>query len=523
MPGTLDHPSQGAWPVIIEALRIPSPSDRIKSLRVQIPFSDAEVYLFGKIATHRRSGGIGIGTMPEGSFSGNRGERGKILAADDDADVLETIRLVLKTCNFDVETARSPAAVMAAVSSGVYDAALVDLNYAKDTTSGKEGLNLLGSIRAIDPDLPVVVMTAWASVGLAVEAMRHGARDFLEKPFEPSRLRGILETQVQLRRAVLRGRILEAEVERLQAPGSTVVIAESPAMQSTLRMVAKVGPSEANVLVTGEPGTGKEVIARALHAASLRASRPLVSVNIGGLPESLFESELFGHTKGAFTDARSDRVGRFELASSGTLFLDEIGNTPLSSQAKLLRVLELGELERVGSSHTIKVDVRVISATNATLREEVTNGRFREDLLYRLNTIEINLAPLRERKEDIPALAAHFLRVHNVRYRKGLTGFDPGAMSALLASPWRGNVRELNHAIERAVILASGELLTVADVTVEQNHAIRPDRENQTLEELEEAFIRKVLSRHEGNVTLAAKALGLSRSALYRRLQIYGI
>jgi DNA-binding NtrC family response regulator len=456
-------------------------------------------------------------------FPKNDGARRKVLAADDNSDILETIRLILKTSNFEVDTARSPRAVIAALSSSCYDAVLLDLNYAKDTTSGREGLDLLANISSIDAELPVIVMTAWASVGLAVEAMRNGARDFLEKPFEPSRLRGILETQIQLRRALRRGRILEAEVEGLRRLGSPIVIADSEAMQIVMQMVAKIGPSDANVLVTGEPGTGKEVIAKALHAASLRSTQPLIAVNIGGMPESLFESELFGYVRGAFTDARSDRAGRFELANSGTLFLDEIGNTPLASQAKLLRVLELGELERLGSSHTIKVDVRVISATNSNLKADVSNGRFREDLLYRLNTIEINIPPLRERKEDIPSLAAHFLRVHNARYRKSLTGFDKGAMSALLASPWRGNVRELKHSIERAVIFAASDVVTLADLNIAEHRPAEPRGENQTLEELEEAFIRKALGRHDGNVTLTAKTLGLSRSALYRRLQIYGI
>src|ERR1700746_88700 len=298
----------------------------------------------------------------------------------------------------------------------------MDLNYARDTTSGQEGLDLLSNIRSKDSTLPIIVMTAGGSLELAVEAMRRGAKDFIQKPWENARLLAILKTQIELSQALRKGKRLEAENRLLRADGRPTLIAESAAMRPVLDLIARVGPSDANVLITGEHGTGKEVIARTLYALSPRAGRPLVTVNAGGLPEGVFESELFGHVKGAFTDAKMDRVGRFELADGGRLFLDEIANVPMNLQAKLLRVLEIGEMERVGSSKTRRVDARVISATNAHLAEEVQNGRFRQDLLFRLNTIEIHLPPLRERREDIPLLASHFLSGHARRYRKNLQG-----------------------------------------------------------------------------------------------------
>jgi DNA-binding NtrC family response regulator len=301
------------------------------------------------------------------------------------------------------------------------------------------------------------------------------------------------------------------------------VVAESPSMQNVLQVIARVGPSDANVLILGENGTGKGVVARALHAVSSRASRPMVIVNSGGVSEGVFESELFGHVRGAFTDAKADRVGRFELADQGTLFLDEIANVPLSQQAKLLRVIETGEFERLGSSRTRRVDVRIISATNAAIPEEVSGGRFRQDLLFRLNTIEIRLPPLRDRREDTPLLAQHFLRQHAQRYRKRLTGFESGAMQVLLEHPWPGNVRELDHAIERAVLMAQGPLVKPGDLGLRTNREGGGRLEDMSLEEVECFLIKKAMTRFDGNVSQAAKALGLSRSALYRRLQRYGL
>ena len=447
----------------------------------------------------------------------------RILIADDQPDVLEALRLLLKGEGFEIETQTSPAGVIQAVQEREYDAVLIDLNYTRDTTSGKEGLNLLSVLRANDATLPVVVMTAWGSVESAVEAMRRGAGDYIEKPWDNQRLINILRTQVELGRALRRSERLESENRLLRKDGLPELIAHSRAMRSVLEIMERIGPSDANVLITGEHGTGKEVVARWLHAASPRANRPLVTVNAGGLSEGVFESELFGHVKGAFTDARTDRVGYFELADQGTLFLDEIGNMPASQQAKLLRVLQTGELQRVGSSRTRRVDVRVLAATNVDIAREVAEGRFREDLLYRLNTVEIRLPPLRERTEDIPRLAAHFLERFATRYRKPIRGFAPDALQALAAHPWPGNVRELEHAVERAVLMARGDVVRAEDLGLRPRADTSPRLEEMTLEEVEKYLIRKALERHDGNVSRAAEALGLSRSAMYRRLQQYGI
>ncbi len=447
----------------------------------------------------------------------------RVLIADDQADVLEALRLLLKAEGYQIEPASSPAGVLAALDVKEFDVVLIDLNYARDTTSGQEGLDLLSRIQALDSTLPVVVMTAWSSVKIAVEAMRRGARDFIQKPWENERLLSILRTQIELSRALRNGLRLEAENRLLRAVERPTLIAESSAMRPVLRLVANVGPSDANVLITGEPGTGKELVAQTLHAVSHRAGKPLVTVNAGGLPEGVFESELFGHVRGAFTDAKADRVGRFELADGGTLFLDEIANISPTQQAKLLRVLQTGELERVGSSRTRQVDVRIISATNADLNGEVTAGRFRADLQFRLNTIEIQLPPLRERREDIPLLAAHFLGRHAQRYRKRLSAFDPAAMQALLEHSWPGNIRELEHAIERAVLMAQGDVVKPGDLGLRTGKEGVPRLEEMSLEEVEFSLIKKALARYEGNVSHAAKALGLSRSALYRRLQRFGL
>jgi DNA-binding NtrC family response regulator len=447
----------------------------------------------------------------------------RILIADDQPDVIESLRLLLKAEGFQTEAVSSPAAILAAVETKDFDAALIDLNYARDTTSGQEGLDLLTRLQSLDSTLPVVVMTAWGSIELAVEAMRRGARDFVQKPWENARLLSILRTQLELGRALRRGARLEAENRVLRAEGLPTLIAESPAMRPVLELAARVGPSDANVLITGEHGTGKEVVARTLHALSNRASKPMVTVNTGGLAEGVFESELFGHVKGAFTDAKTDRVGRFELAEGGTLFLDEIANITPSQQARLLRVIESGEYERVGSSRTRRADLRIISATNANLTEEVRASRFREDLLFRLNTVEIHLPPLRDRREDIPLLANHFLRQQAMRYRKHLEGFDEAAMRSLLSCPWPGNIRELDHVIERAVLLAQGDLVRVSDLNLRPTRDGAPRLEEMSLEEVERFLVQKALERFAGNVSQAAEFLGLSRSGLYRRLQKHGL
>jgi DNA-binding NtrC family response regulator len=447
----------------------------------------------------------------------------RLLIADDQRDVLEALRLLLKPEGFVIEAVTSPSGVIDALQSREFDAVLIDLNYTRDTTSGQEGLDLLSRIQTGDSTLPVIVMTAWGSVDVAVEAMRRGARDFIQKPWENARLLSVLRTQVELSGALRRGQRLEAENRLLRAEGLPKFIANSDAMQPVLRLISSVGPSDANVMITGEHGSGKEVVARTLHALSNRASRPLVAVNTGGLPEGIFESELFGHVKGAFTDARTDRIGRFELAHGGTLFLDEIANIPLSQQAKLLRVLESGEMERVGSSQTRRVDVRIISATNADLNQEVDAGHFRQDLLFRLNTVEVHVPPVRERRQDISQLAMYFLNRYAERYRKPAKTLDPPAMQAMLEYSWPGNVRELDHAIERAVLLSNGDAVRVSDLSLRNARESTQRMEDLSLEEVESLLIRKAIDRFGGNISQAAEALGLSRSALYRRLQKYGI
>ncbi|HKG91230.1 MAG TPA: sigma-54 dependent transcriptional regulator [Gemmatimonadaceae bacterium] len=462
----------------------------------------------------------------------------RILVADDQPDVLQALRLLLKAEGFQAETVSSPAGVLKALEDRDFDALLMDLNYTRDTTSGREGLDLLPRLQAIDGTLPVIVMTAWGSIDGAVEAIRRGARDYIEKPWDNARLLAVLRAQVELGRALRATQRLETENRRLRGGPAQLptLIAESRAMQPVLRQVERVGPSDANVLITGEHGTGKDVVARYIHAASGRANAPLVTVNAGGISENLLESELFGHVKGAFTDAKTDRVGCFELADKGTLFLDEIANVPLKGQAKMLRVLESGELQRVGSSRGRTVDVRVLSATNSDLARCVSEGSFREDLLYRLNTVEIHIPALRERREDIPLLATHFLREQAGRYRRPASDFTPDAMTAMLEHAWPGNVRELRHAVERAVLMARGEMVTEEDLALRGRGpggmsaasgsggaGGGSSLEAMTLEDAERFLIKKTLARFDGNVSRAADALGLSRSALYRRIQHYGL
>jgi len=446
----------------------------------------------------------------------------RILIADDQPDILEALRLLLKSEGYQIETAKSPAAALKAIETRDFDLALIDLNYARDTTSGREGLDLLNRLQTLDASLPVVVMTAWASVDLAVEAMRRGAKDFVAKPWENPRLLTIVRNQIELGGTVRAYKRLEQENQILRGKGGPNLIAQSAVMRPVLDVVARVGPSDANVLITGENGTGKGVIAQALHAVSIRAGKPFISVNMGGLPEGIFESELFGHVRGAFTDAKSDRAGRFELADGGTLFMDEIGNIPMSQQAKILRTLETGDFERVGSSKTYRANVRLISATNTDLQAEVAGGRFRQDLLFRLNTIHLHLPPLRERREDIELLAQHFLKQHVNRYRKAITGFDESATTAMLNYSWPGNVRELDHSVERGVLMTSGKVVRGVDLGLNAGQTA-PRLEDMSLEEVEAFLIRKTLARCDGNARRAAEELGLSRSAFYRRLEKFGL
>jgi DNA-binding NtrC family response regulator len=448
----------------------------------------------------------------------------RVLIADDQPDILNALRLLLLDEGFEVVEARSPVEAIERIEAADLDLAILDLNYTRDTTSGQEGLDLLERIKGVDPSLPVLVMTAWSSVAGAVESMRRGARDYIEKPWEDERLLATVRTQIDLRRAVRRTHRLQEAHSRLQRHAMPAFIGSSRAIAEVRQTIDRIAPSDAAVLITGEHGTGKEVVATWVHALSDRKSKALVTMNAGGLAEGIAESELFGHVKGAFTDARYDRIGCFEMADEGTLFLDEIANMPVRLQAKLLRVLQTGEVQRVGSSRLRYVNARVLSATNADLTAEIGAGRFREDLLYRLNTVVIHLPPLRERREDIDALAGHFLTHYAARYRKRVARFDEAALAALGRHAWPGNVRELAHVVERAVLMADPSAASVAarDLGLQVQ---RPagDATPQSLEDAERVFIEKVLAQHGGDVRLAAQQLGMSRSALYRRLQHYGV
>jgi len=446
----------------------------------------------------------------------------RILIADDQRDVLEALRILLKGEGHQTDAVNSIAGIFNALQQRDYALLMMDLNYTRDTTSGQEGLEVIPKIMALDSTLPIVVMTAWATIDLAVEAMKRGARDFVPKPWDNERLLTIVRTQIELASALRKGRKLEA-ANKLLGGNVPNLIAEAPSMRPVIEMIRRVAPSDANVLITGENGTGKSLIAQALHALSPRASHSMITVNMGGLSETLFESELFGHVKGAFTDAKTDRAGRFELADESTLFMDEIANIPLNQQAKLLRVIETGDFERVGSSKTLHANVRIISATNANLAEEVAAGRFRQDLLFRLNTIEIPLPPLRDRREDIMPLANNFLRDRAQRYRKELAGFDETARERLLQHSFPGNVRELDHVIERAVLMAQDRHIKAADLGLATGAGETRSLEDMSLEEVEAFLIKKALARNNGNARKAAEALGLSRSAFYRRLQQYGL
>jgi DNA-binding NtrC family response regulator len=453
----------------------------------------------------------------------------RILIADDQEDVRDALSFICSAEGYPTVTVDSPERVLALVRAESFDLLLMDMNFDARETTGAGGLELLPQVAQLDPALSIVVMTAYGSVRLAVEAMHRGAKDFLEKPWENERLLSILRTQLQLRRALRRHAQLEAENQGLRraAAAEPDLVANSPAMRRAESVIRQVAPSDANVLITGENGTGKGVAARLIHQLSSRAQAAFISVNMGGLPDSLFESEMFGHVKGAFTDARSDRVGRFELADQGTLFLDEIANLTPVQQAKMLRVLETGEFERLGSSKTLQVNARIVSATNADLQIEIEAGRFREDLFFRLNTIEIHLPPLRERPQDIPVLAARILDELKRRYHKEVRPPSPLALGCLVAYPWPGNIRELQHALERGVLLATADgELKPEDFGLGSPKGPSPRSaalDDMDLDAVEAHLIRKALDRSQGSAPAAAKVLGLSRSAFYRRLQKHGI
>jgi len=462
----------------------------------------------------------------------------RILIADDQAAVREALRILLAKEGYEVGLATSPKEVLETLESSEIALILLDLNYARDTTSGQEGLELIAQVKKLEGAPPIVVMTAWATVDLAVAAMRTGARDFFQKPWENARVVAIVRNQLDFAAAEQRGQRLESENQVLRGDAGLIsnrkpalaasgLIAHSAGMRAVVETIQRIAPSDANVLVTGENGTGKGLVARAIHTASQRAEKAFVTVNMGGLNENLFESELFGHMKGAFTDAKSERAGRFEIADGGTLFLDEIGNIPFSQQAKLLRTVETGEFERLGSSKTRQASVRLLSATNADLPAEVEAGRFRRDLYFRLRTVEIQIPPLRDRPEDIVPLARHFLERHAGRYGKRFDGIDPAAEKALMFHRWPGNVRELDHTIERAVLMADSAQIRPPDLGLAdvggQTSTDSSRLDEMTLEDIEKVLIKKALNRYGGNARRAAEALGLSRSTFYRRLQQYGL
>lgn len=452
-----------------------------------------------------------------------------ILIADDDIGVITALKLLLKAENYEVVTASSPQELLLVLQRRDFSVALIDLNYQKDTTSGNEGLALIDEIKAQCSDLPIVVMTGYSSVDVAVEAMKRGASDFIQKPWGNDRLLSILQAQINLGEMARQSAKLSLHNELLRtkdAVTSEGIVAQSYAMTAVMEQITKLAKSDMNILFTGENGCGKSMLADYLHQCSGRCDNAFISVNMGAISENLFESEMFGHAKGAFTDAKEQRIGRFELADEGTLFLDEIANIPMSQQAKLLRVLEEQQFERVGSSKTQQVNVRIISATNANLTELVAQGSFRQDLYYRLNTVEIHIPSLQERREDIIPLAGYFLEKFSQKYGLSHQGFDDDAKQALLSYTWPGNIRELSHMIERAIFLSSDHMINVKDLGLNDGHGSSAEMltlQEQTLEQIEKQLIIERLQRFDGDAQETAASLGLSRSAYYRRLEKYGI
>ncbi|APG05907.1 sigma-54-dependent Fis family transcriptional regulator [Luteibacter rhizovicinus DSM 16549] len=443
-----------------------------------------------------------------------------VLVVDDQDAVRDALRLLLKHSGYRSSEAATPADALSMIQGDDLAAVLVDMNYGRDTTSGEEGLALIRELTARRPDLPVIAMTAWASIELAVEAMREGAVDFIEKPWQNARLLSVLESRIALKHRERDVRRL-SDAQALLLDDGEIFVAESLAMRRLMDDVARIATSDAAVLLLGENGSGKSVLAKRIHRLSPRRARPFVKVDIGGLAPTLFEAELFGHVKGAYTDARQDRAGRFETADGGSLFLDEIGNLPLEQQPKLLRVLEGGEFERLGASRTQRVDVRVIAATNADLDTEVDAGRFREDLLYRLSVFPLRLPPLRERREDIVPLARHYLATASRRYRRDPPVLDTSVERALLEHTWAGNVRELAHAMERAALLG-GDRVSTDDLRLRKPTKPR-GMEDMTLDDAEAAMLRVAIERHDGNLLRAAEHLGITRQRLYRRMEKYGL
>ena len=452
-----------------------------------------------------------------------------VLVVDDNEDVLTAIRLLLRDHVATVHTATSPAALPTLLRETRYDCVLLDMNFSRDASSGREGLRWLENAHAIDPGAVVVMITGYGDVDLAVRAMKHGAADFVTKPWANERLVAAVGAAARLRRSREASGAAPPTPPRPAELGGGVgdLVGESAAMRAVYETVRKVAPTDANVLVLGENGTGKELVAEAVHRLSGRAAGPFVTVDLGAVPPSLFESELFGHAKGAFTGAAADRAGRFEAAAGGTLFLDEIGNAGPTEQAKLLAALQRREVVRVGEAAPRPVDVRVVSATNAPVYERVAAGAFRQDLLFRINTVELRLPALRDRGGDLDLLADHFLALYARDYGRSVAGFTDGARARMRGYGWPGNVRELRHTVERAVILAEGDRISEGDLQFSATPP--PDGpggaalDTLDLEELERAAVRRALSKHGGNITHAADELGLTRKSLYRRIEKYGL
>ncbi|MBN1222128.1 MAG: sigma-54-dependent Fis family transcriptional regulator [Candidatus Aminicenantes bacterium] len=455
-------------------------------------------------------------------------KKGKILIVDDDEDILQAARLFLKQYAAEVHTEKSPNSLPTLLKNETYDVVFLDMNFATGATNGTEGFYWLDKILEADPSAIVVLITAFGDVGMAVKAIKEGATDFILKPWQNEQFLATFNTAINLRLSRNEAENLRSRQKQLSADLDQPFhdfIGNSRAIHDVFATITKVAQTDANVLILGENGTGKELVARALHRQSPRADEVFISVDMGALSETLFESELFGHVKGAFTDAKDNRAGRFEVASGGTLFLDEIGNLPLTLQAKLLGVIETRTVTRLGSNKILPIDVRLICATNLPIHEMVAANKFRQDLLYRINTVEIQIPPLRDRNEDVMLLVDHFLKIYSKKYSKPQKRTSAGTLKKLEKYHWPGNIRELQHAIERAVIMSDSSVLQPTDFLFPSSEAkgegILLDTYN--LEEVEKATIRRALSKHGGNISQASKELGLSRTSLYRRLEKYGL
>lgn len=452
-------------------------------------------------------------------------EGGKVLMIDDDEDVLLAAKMLLKKFNYQVIIEKNPNKIPFLLNNDTYDVILLDMNFSKDTTSGKEGFQWLAQIKERDPQAVVILITAFGDVEMAVRALKEGATDFILKPWQNEKLIATISTAIKLKKSYNEVDKLKKAKQMLEEQISQPfrdIIGTSTAMADVFTLIDKVAKTDANVLILGENGTGKELVARAIHQKSLRADNSFIAVDMGAITETLFESELFGHKKGAFTDAREDRPGRFELANNGTLFLDEIGNLSMSLQSKLLSALQSRQITRVGANNPVEVNIRLICATNMPLHEMVKEGRFRQDLLYRINTVEIQIPPLCERNEDIPMLANHFLGYYSRKYRKGIEAISAEAMMKLKKYPWPGNVRELQHSIERAVIMADSNSLQESDFLFSRK-AEPGTSDSLNLDEVEKSAVARALQLHNGNISKAANELGLTRASLYRRMEKYGL